>query len=741
VTAQLHATLLLVGFCACLFLWALLYAHDWRAAANRALRFLLLDGALWSLLDLSLYLPISEGFETTILRATGPLLTLSPALWLEFACAFGRRRRGWLWKAVVAVAAITGAVYACTDLCVVSAARAPDGALVVEEGGSLAWIKALAGVNAIAALWSFGRGYLAIREPAQRRALGAIALGVLLAAVATGGAEIALQLADRRLSCISSFFLVLVPFICFAIFRHGFLSVDLSVVATRLLSNARDGIIVIDRWDRIRQMNPAAIALIGLKDAEVSGAKAEAIIPGWPELAARGRAEAGVAGPDGVARSLALSVSSPTRGGERFGRIVLLRDATDRVRAKEALARSHADLEAEVEHRTAELRRVQRMEAMGALTGSIAHDFNNILAAIIGFATAARDDLPERHAIRRDLDEVLAAARRARDTVSQLLAFGRQGGDERREPLEIGEFVESTLSFLESSLPAAISLRRELFAEKRYVMGHATQLHQVIVNLTTNAVQRIGRRKGAITVTTAPIHFGSNAGSARRTIEPGESIVIAVADDGPGIPRDRLDRVFDPFSEAAGGGEAPGLGLPTALRIVQDHGGTIAADSHGGAGATFTVFLPLIEPPRRRDALELVDLTGGEHVLLVEAVPPARRNKRRLLVSLGYRVTAHAGAEAALADYRKSPGAFDAIIVAAEIDGRGGLDLAAQLLEERATARIIVTCPKPDLALAEAARGMGVVVVVEREAAPDELASALHRFIETTRDGISQPLR
>ncbi|MCK9459315.1 MAG: ATP-binding protein [Proteobacteria bacterium] len=739
--AQLHVVLLVLGFSASLFLAALLLAYDWRARTNYSLRLLMLDGALWSLLGLVLYLPISLGHEVAIVRLSGLFLIVVPPLLLDFAYAFRGRRRDVIWFAVAVVSVAVVAIYVATDKGVASVARGPDGMVIVEDGDWIVFCKGLTALTLAVASWIMVRGVMGARDPALRNALLTIAIGALLSVAFIACGELASQsLSGRSFPFVSSSFLILIPFVSVAIFRHGFLSVDIAKIAADLFGNARDGIAILDRYDRVRQMNPAAIALIGLKGDVFSGARAAAIVPGWQEIAERSSAEVTVAGSGGAARSLSLSASTPTRGGKRLGRIIIIRDVTDKIRAKEALSRSRAELEAEVEHRTAELQRIQRMEAMGALTGSIAHDFNNLLAAIIGFATAARDDLPERHAIRRDLDEVLFAARRARETVSQLLAFGRQGV-ERREPLEVGGFLDGTLSFVEASLPVPISLRRALQSEKMYVMGDATQLHQVIVNLTTNAVQTIGPRKGTITVSTALLHLGADAGSARRSIEPGESVVITVTDDGPGIRRGDLDRVFDPFFVATNRGEGTGLGLPTALRIAQDHGGTITVDSDEGKGASFSVYLPLIDPPCGRDALESPNPTGSEHVLLVEGDPPSRRRTRRLLVSLGYRVTAHSSFDAALADYRGTPGAFDAVIAAAEIAGRSGLDLAGLLLEERPNARILLTCGGPTPELSDAAGRLGVFVMAERESAPEELAAALRRLIDATKDRTSQPPR
>jgi signal transduction histidine kinase len=739
--AQLYAVVLLLGFTACLFLAALLLAYNRKAPANLALRLFMLDGALWSLSGLILYLPISEGHEVAITRLSGLFLIVVPALLLDFAYAIGGRRRDATWLAVAAATIAAAALYVATDTCVASAARGPDGMVVVKDGDWLVLCKGLVALTLAVASWITARGFVTAREPALRSALLTITVGVIITTVFIACGEAASQsLIGRSFPFVSSSFLLFIPFVSLAIFRHGFLTVDISKVAAGLFEKARDGIAILDRYDRFRQMNPAAFELLGLGGGVVSGARAADIVPGWSDIAERGMAEVSVIDADGVARCLSLTASTPMRKGKRLGRILLVRDVTDKLLAKEALARSRSDLEAEIERRTAELKRIQRMEAMGALTGSIAHDFNNLLAAIIGFATAARDDLPERHAIRRDLDEVLSAAKRARNTVSQLLAFGRQDV-ERRVPLELGEFLEATLSFVETSLPAPIGLTRSLHAGQIYVMGDATQLHQVIVNLTTNAIQAIGGRRGTIAVSTAVIHLGADAGSARRSLEPGETVVVTVADDGPGIPRDRLDNVFDPFFTMPSHGEGTGLGLSTALRIAHDHGGTITVESEEGKGSTFSVYLPLIAPPSGTGAPESRNLTGSEHVLLVDGDSRSLRRTRRLLVSLGYRVTAHGHADAALVDYRKTPGAFDVVIAATEIAGQSGLDLAAEMLEERPNARILIAGGRLKPELSDTAHRLGVVVIQEETAAPGSLAAEIRRVLDSPKERTSQPPR
>ena len=263
-------------------------------------------------------------------------------------------------------------------------------------------------------------------------------------------------------------------------------------------------------------------------------------------------------------------------------------------------------------------------------------------------------------------------------------------------------------------------------------MGDATQLHQVIVNLTMNAAQAIGARKGVIEVGTRVVHLGVEAGSARRAIEPGETVVISVKDDGPGFKRELLERVFDPFFAAEGQQEGSGLGLATAQRIARDHGGAVTVDSEEGRGATFSVFLPLIAPRDGAAAHGEPLSTGSERLLLVGGDPQSSRRTRRSLVSLGYRVTVYA-------EYRRAPGSFDAAIVELDLPGASGLDVAAEMLEERANAAILLVAARLDPEAARAARRLRISTVIEKPISPGVLAKAIRRVLDAAAERTSQP--
>ena len=734
---EILAAMHLLGFSACLFVVALLLAYDWRAPANRALRSHMLVGAAWSFHELCVFLPSGVGHELALARIVGVFRLVAPFALFNFAYALSGRRRDAWWLAFAVVSAAGIAVYASTDLGVVAAAVGARGA--DEVPGAWRWaFDAFDVLGAVLAAWVTYRGYAGAREPALRRALLTITVGVLVSFAASASAEaIGIASLGRGFSIASIGYAVFIPFAGVAILKQGFLSDDVAKATAELFGDARDGIAILDRFDRVRQMNLAAFAMFGRAPAEVIGARASDVLPSWGELEANATAETEVGDGDGK-RRLSLSLSTHTRRGRRLGRFLLVRDVTDRTHAREALARSREELEVEVERRAAELEVAQRAEAMGALIGSIAHDFNNLLAAILGFATAARDDLPERHVIRRDLDEILSAARKARDTVSQLLAFGRQGVV-GRAAIEIGELLAATLSFVEASLPASIALVRAPSHEKIFVMGDATQLHQVIVNLTMNAAQAIGARKGVIEVGTRVVHLGVEAGSARRAIEPGETVVISVKDDGPGFKRELLERVFDPFFAAEGQQEGSGLGLATAQRIARDHGGAVTVDSEEGRGATFSVFLPLIAPRDGAAAHGEPLSTGSERLLLVGGDPQSSRRTRRSLVSLGYRVTVYADPRAAIAEYRRAPGSFDAAIVELDLPGASGLDVAAEMLEERANAAILLVAARLDPEAARAARRLRISTVIEKPISPGVLAKAIRRVLDAAAERTSQP--
>ncbi|HET9864538.1 MAG TPA: PAS domain S-box protein, partial [Steroidobacteraceae bacterium] len=300
-------------------------------------------------------------------------------------------------------------------------------------------------------------------------------------------------------------------------------------------------------------------------------------------------------------------------------------DITERKRAEE-------DLKA-MERK---LRQAQRLEAMGTLAGGIAHDFNNILGAILGYGEMAQRGAPEGSRLARDLDNIIIAGERGRALVDRILAFSRSAVGER-VPVHVERVVREVLDLVTAKLPAGISAHTNLRAGNAAVLGDATQVHQVVANLATNAIQAMSAG-GTLRIELAVEQVESSRAATIGAVEAGAHIVLTVADTGAGIPPGIVDRIFDPFFTTKGVGTGTGLGLSLVHGIVTQLGGAIDVASIPGRGSTFTVFLPRFGEVS--EAVEIdesaLPLGAGQRVLIVDDEEPLVLLATRMLEELGY---------------------------------------------------------------------------------------------------------
>mgnify|MGYP000906760245 FL=1 len=407
-----------------------------------------------------------------------------------------------------------------------------------------------------------------------------------------------------------------------------------------------------------------------------------------------------------------------------------LRDAQGRITRVAGIARdisAQAQREQERESMRAQLRQAQKMEAVGTLAGGIAHDFNNILAAILGYTEMALDGLDPEDPARADLEQVLLAGERARDLVRQILTFSRRT-DQAPRPLRLGPLLAEAVKLLRATLPSHLEMRLERATEDDLVQADPTQIHQVVLNLCTNAAQALGQRRGLIQIRL------DEAVPAEAGLEPGQDsfLCLSVSDDGPGIPPDVQDRVFDPFFTTKGPGEGTGLGLAVAHGIVQAHGGRIALESQEGQGAVFKVFLPRCrselntspepesEPPRGSERILLVDDEAALVVLI-----------GRMLERLGYRVSAHRSAARALED----PGTYDLLLTDLSMPGLTGLELARALRQRQPDLPVILCTGYGERLSAEDLAEAGVVRILGKPVLAADLGQAVRQTLDAAMAG------
>ena len=325
----------------------------------------------------------------------------------------------------------------------------------------------------------------------------------------------------------------------------------------------------------------------------------------------------------------------------------------------------------------AQLRQAQKMEAIGTLAGGIAHDFNNILSSVIGFAELALDDVERGSIVEDSLQEIYSAGKRARELVQQILSISRRGEIEIK-PLQVNALVKDVMKMLRAVLPTSIEFRESICNEPLIVNADATQLHQVFVNLVTNAGQSMADENGILEVTVDATALDADIKRKYPELGPGRYARISVSDTGSGIPKEHIDKIFEPYFTTKEKGAGTGLGLSIVHGIVKNHGGHITVNSEPGRGSTFHIYLPLtrmaaVESPHRTAR---VLPQGVEHVLVVDDELPVVKMQQRSLERLGYKVTARTGSLDALEMFRASPDKFDLIITDLTMPGMTGDKLA-----------------------------------------------------------------
>lgn len=362
--------------------------------------------------------------------------------------------------------------------------------------------------------------------------------------------------------------------------------------------------------------------------------------------------------------------------------------------------------EMELERR---LRQSQKMEAIGTLAAGIAHDFNNILGAIMGYTELAL-------LINRDpqvglyLNHVLQAAGRSSDLVQQILTFSRQKEHEKK-PVIVGPIVKEVLKFVRASAPTTIAIRCTLPpAGRDVVLGDATQIHQVLMNICANAVYAMRDEGGLLEIRMQERNICDAMFPEDRSLNSGSYLSLTVADTGKGIPPDVLERIFDPFFTTKPPGEGTGLGLSVVHGIVKEMGGTISVESEWGKGTEVTVLLPLIEAIETVEERTTIPLMKGSsgHILVVDDEKPLADLLVEMLTLLGYETTVRISSPDALQAFRANPDRYDLVITDLTMPNMTGDSLAAEILKIRPDIPVILMTGFSERMNEEKAKSMGL---------------------------------
>jgi PAS domain S-box-containing protein len=390
-------------------------------------------------------------------------------------------------------------------------------------------------------------------------------------------------------------------------------------------------------------------------------------------------------------------------------------------------------LEEERSHVEAQLRQAQKMEALGTLAGGIAHDFNNILAIIIGYTELACLDSSGNAVLSPELEEVLRAANRAKDLVQQILAFSRMGEQEKK-PVQVGLIVHEAMKMLRASLPSTIDIKQNV-ASKAVMLGDPTQIHQVLMNLCTNAAHAMREKGGVLEVSLTDSHLGPESIQAHTGLKPGPYLKLVVKDSGCGIDPSIAERIFDPFFTTKELGIGTGLGLSVVHGIVKRHGGAIEVESGLGNGAAFKVLFPAVERAQTPRAVASDSLPRGrERILVVDDEPSLAGATKNMLERLGYEAHCETNSVEALEVFRSRSREhpFDLVTTDMTMPRLTGADLAGELLRLQPNLPIVLCTGFNETINAETAKSLGIRGILMKPVALRELAELIRKELDKT---------
>jgi PAS domain S-box-containing protein len=336
-----------------------------------------------------------------------------------------------------------------------------------------------------------------------------------------------------------------------------------------------------------------------------------------------------------------------------------------------------------------QLIQAQKMEAIGTLAGGIAHDFNNILSSIIGFTELALDDVEKGTLLEENLQEVFIAGNRAKDLIGQILTISRHEAIKFKLIL-INSVVKEAVKMLRATIPTSINIQGNICDKQLLVEANPTQIHQVIINLATNAKHAMSETGGVLVVDVEPVSFDESTENINLT--PGDYARITVSDTGAGINKEHLEKIFEPYFTTKAVGEGSGLGLSVVHGIVKAHQGDIAVYSELGKGTKFHVYLPLSE----QQSIELPDTTseplpkGTERILLVDDEPSIVKMQQQSLERLGYKVTIKTSSVDALETFCATPEKYDLVITDMTMPDMSGDKFADEIKKIRHDVPVIL---------------------------------------------------
>ena len=379
-----------------------------------------------------------------------------------------------------------------------------------------------------------------------------------------------------------------------------------------------------------------------------------------------------------------------------------------------------------------QLRQSHKMEAIGTLAGGIAHDFNNILGIIIGNAELALNDTPDWNPVHTHIHKIKIASLRAKDVVRQLLSFSRKT-DQQQKPVDISPVLRESLKLIRSSTPSHIEIRGNIPESTRPILADATQIHQVLINLCTNAIHAMSDHGGILSVSVRHVETGKYPDPGSAGLPPGACLELSIRDTGVGIDKENREKIFDPYFTTKEVGKGTGMGLSVVHGIVKNHNGQILVDSMPGKGTAFTIRFPIApDHPEKNTtrAQKEEDPKGKERVLFIDDEESITDIAGDILETLGYSAETVTDPLEALSLFENNPASFDLIISDMTMPGMNGMELSGKLRAVREDIPIIICTGHSTLIDEETAKEAGIAALAMKPITMSEMAKLIRNILD-----------
>jgi len=398
-------------------------------------------------------------------------------------------------------------------------------------------------------------------------------------------------------------------------------------------------------------------------------------------------------------------------------------DLKKEIEIRQKYERERADLEKK-------LFQLQKMETIGTLAGGIAHDFNNILTPILGYTDMAREELPEESNLRFDIEQINNAAMRGKNLVQQILTFSREV-DFAKKPIKLQPIVAEALNLLKASFPPGVEIKQQLDPRIGTVLADPTHIHQIVMNLCTNANHAMMKTGGVLDVRLDAVRVDQKLAEKIPNLKKGDYIRLSISDTGHGMDIKTKERIFEPFFTRKEVGSGSGLGLSVVHGIINNYGGAIVVDSTPGEGTTFSIYLPK-HGGDPAGSLKKVKkpVKGDEHIMFVDDEPEITFMGKKMLENLGYKVSIQSDSLSALEEFKKDPKKYSLLVTDQSMPNINGTELATLMKEIRPGLKVIIITGYADNISEEMLSESGISEVILKPMILDDFSKLIRRVLD-----------